>query len=45
MVMPSKVLIYDHSKILEFGNAFQLIIVSYKGYINTNGMNITESDP
>ena len=32
-------------KILEFGNVFQLITVSYKGYIHTNDMNITESDP
>lgn len=33
MVMPSKMLIYDHSKILEFGNVLQLIIVGYKGYV------------
>ena len=26
-------LIYDHSKILEFGNVLQLIIVGYKGYV------------
>ena len=31
--MPSKMLIYDHSKILEFGNVLQLIIVGYKGYV------------
>ena len=31
--MPSKILVYDHSKILEFGNVLQLIIVGYNGYV------------
>ena len=31
--MPSKILVYDHSKILEFGNVLQLIIVGYNSYV------------
>ena len=33
MVMLSKMLVDDHSKILEFGNILQLIIVGYKSYV------------
>ena len=33
MVVPSKMLVYDHSKILEFRNVLHLIIIGYKSYV------------